>query len=73
MAAVAGVFLDPVDHKLSDGDAVLPHPLAQVQVFGQRSVGRGLFAFQVGVGGVDDGLVRDRAVEVPVGGSVRLR
>jgi hypothetical protein len=30
--AVSGVLLDPVDPDLADGDAVLAHPLAQIEV-----------------------------------------
>lgn len=53
VAAVAGVLVDPVHQQFPHGDPVLPDALAQIRVRGERGVGGGLLALQVGEGRVD--------------------
>jgi len=63
--AVTGVLLDAVDPQLPDGDAVLPHPFAEIRVLGQHCVGRRLLTSEIGECAVDNRLVSDGSVEVP--------
>jgi hypothetical protein len=64
--AVSCGLLDAVNPALTDGDAVLPHPLARIRVLGQHRVGSCLFAREIGRGVVDDRLLSDGSVEVGI-------
>jgi hypothetical protein len=71
--AVSGVLLDPVNPQLPDGDAVLPHPLAQIRMLGQHCIGGRLLASEIGECVVDKRLLSGRSFEVGITRPVQLR
>jgi hypothetical protein len=64
--AVPGVLLDPVYQQLLTAIPSFPLTLAWIRMLGQYGVSRGLLVDEVGIRGVDHGLLGDGAVKVGV-------